>query len=45
MPEINSQVADNRLLETVPEVEQARCPRAGLVTSHSGGSGVPLVRH
>jgi hypothetical protein len=28
------------LLETIPEAEQARFPRAGLVTPHSGGPGI-----
>jgi hypothetical protein len=33
------------LLETIPEAEQARCPRAGLVIPHSGGSGNPPGWH
>ena len=33
------------LLETIPEAERGRCPRAGLVTPHSGGFGTPPGRH
>jgi hypothetical protein len=33
------------LLETIPEAEQARCPRAELVIPHSGGSGNPPGWH
>jgi hypothetical protein len=33
------------LLETIPEAEQVRCPRAGLVIPHSGGSGNPPGWH
>jgi hypothetical protein len=33
------------LLETIAEAEQERCPRAGLVTPHSGGPGNPPGWH
>jgi hypothetical protein len=34
------QLADNRLLETIPEAERVRFLRAGFVTSLPGGPGV-----